>query len=103
MMVPVRSGVALALVAVAGVAAAGIASGSTRHSTSSRTVTVTKTKTIYSRSTTNAAPVAALVSLRLATFGSSITSPRGPYRARPSKITFSTSPVGGPKSRGLRR
>jgi hypothetical protein len=97
-MLPVRSGVALALVAVAGVSVAGIASGSARHSTSRRTLTVTKTKTktVYSRSATNAAPVAALVSLGLASFGSSITSPRGPYRARPSKITFSTSPVGGP-------
>ena len=98
MVVLVRSGVALSLafVAVAGVAGAGIASGSTRHSTSSRTVTVTKTNTVYSPSATNVAPVAGLVSLRLAAFGSSISSPRGPYRGRPSKITFSASPVGGP-------
>ena len=40
------------------------------------------------RSTTNAPGVAALVSRNLASFGGSIQSPRGPYRERPTKLTF---------------
>jgi hypothetical protein len=40
--------------------------------------------------------VPAVVSKNLAAFGGSITGPRGPYSARPSKIAFSTSLVGGP-------
>ena len=52
------------LAAIAGVAIAGVASGSTRQP--------------------------ALVSKNLALFGSSVTGPRGPYAARPTKITFST-------------
>jgi hypothetical protein len=55
------SGIALA--ALAGAAVAGAASGS-------------------------AGP--ALVSKNLAPIGSSVTGPRGPYQARPSKLTFST-------------
>ena len=58
------SGIALALV----VAVAGAALGSARQP--------------------------ALVSTNLAGFGSSVTGPRGPYASRPSKITFSTYPVG---------
>jgi hypothetical protein len=65
------SGMALALAAIAGVTVPGVASGSARQP-----------------------GVPAVVSKNLAAFGSSITGPRGPYPARPSKITFSTYPVG---------
>jgi hypothetical protein len=59
------SGMAIALVASAAVA--GAASGSARP---------------------------ALVSKNLAPIGTDVTKPRGPYQARPSKITFDTSKVG---------
>jgi len=90
MILPIRSGVALAVAAVAGLAVAGVASGSPRHSATTRTVTVTKTV----QATKTQPGVPALVSQRLAALGSSITSPRGPYLARPHKITFATSRVG---------
>jgi hypothetical protein len=57
----------MALVLVAGAAVAGAASGSARP---------------------------ALISKNLAPFGTDVTKPRGPYQARPSKITFDTSKVG---------
>lgn len=92
----IRSGVGLA-VAVAAVAGAtlaalpaGVATGSVRHDGTTRTVTVTKTVPLSATQ----AGVPVLVSQNLAAFGSSITSPRGPYRRRPSEITFSTCPVG---------
>ena len=59
----IRVAVAIAVAAVAGVTVAGVASGSAQHSSP------TKTKTVYVRSTTNAPPVAAVISLRLAAFG----------------------------------
>jgi hypothetical protein len=82
---------AAAVLAVTG-AVAGVASGSGGHSGATRTVTVTKTRTVYVLSTTNTPPVAARISRRLAAFGTGITSPRGPYLRRPAKITFSTGP-----------
>jgi hypothetical protein len=88
---PTKPGVALA---VAG-AIVGPATGAHhRHCPPPRTVKVTRTRTVYVRSTTKARPVAARVSQRLAAFGSNIRSRRGPYRARPREIIFATSGVG---------
>jgi hypothetical protein len=78
----IGAGAALAILG----ATVGVATGSQAHASRARTVTVTRT--VYVRSTTNAPGVPALVSERLAAFGSSVTSPRGPYRARPAKIAF---------------
>ncbi len=64
----------------------GIASGS--HADASAPHIVTVTKTVYVRSTTSAPGIAALISRKLAGFGSSVTSPRGPWAARPSKVAF---------------
>jgi hypothetical protein len=93
---PIKSGAALALTVVGVVA--GVASGAHHRCPPRRVVTITKTKIVYARltalSTTNAPPVAALVSQRLAALGTNITSPRGPYLARPTKITFSTGYLG---------
>ncbi len=96
---PIRFGVALGVAAIAGVAlagSAGVATGSVRRGPSTRTATrtVTVTKTVLATTTQPGVP--AFVSQNLAAFGGSVTSPAGPYRAHPSEITFSSSPVGGP-------
>ena len=77
----------------------GVATGS--HARASQTRTVTVTRTAYVRSTTKAAGVRALVSERLAALGTSVTSPRGPYRARPVKIAFDLGGYYGAGTKGL--
>jgi hypothetical protein len=58
-------------------------------------------KTVRGLSTTNAPGVPALVSVKLAALGLSVTSPRGPYRARPAKIMFDLGGYYGAATRGL--
>src|SRR5579862_8067269 len=94
MILPVRSGGALAVAALAGLAVASVSSGSTRQSAPRPTVPRTVNVTNIVRATKTQPGVPVLVSQRLAALGSSVTSPRGPYIARPKQITFSTSRVG---------
>ncbi len=53
------------------------------------------------RSITHARGGAPLVSEKLAALGSSVTSPRGPYRARPRKIAFDLGGYYGAGTKGL--
>ena len=85
-----------ATVAVFGVVVS-IAAGSRADASAAHTVTVTKT--VYVRSTTSAPGIAARISKRLAGFGGSVTSPRGPWAARPSKVAFDQG--GSEGTRGL--
>jgi hypothetical protein len=67
---------------------AGVASGGQVQTVRARTRSVTATRTGHVRSTRNEPAIAPLVSVRLAAIGSDVTSPRGAYRARPTKIVF---------------
>jgi hypothetical protein len=59
-----------------------------RAATAARHRSGTVIETDHVLSTTNAPGAAARVSRNLASFGGSIQSPRGPYRGRPTKLTF---------------
>jgi hypothetical protein len=83
--------------AVGGTAASGTAGGQ-RDRLPPRAATVAKT--VHTRSTANRSDPA-LVSVKLAAFGSTITSPRGPFRARPGKIAFDLGGYYGAGTKGL--
>lgn len=72
-------------------AISGVAAGSDRHAARTQAVAITKTTHVRSRTRTPRART--LVSVRLTGIGGQVTSPRGPFRVRPTKIAFD---VGGP-------
>jgi hypothetical protein len=80
----------LATVAVFMVAAfggiGGVAAGS--DGPVPRTHAVAVTKSARARPSTRTPDAMTLVSVTLAALGGNVTSPRGPYRARPTKISF---------------
>jgi hypothetical protein len=75
-----------------------IAVAASTHHHRRRPRTITVTKIVHVLSTTNAPGVSALVSQNLAPYGSSIQSPRGPYRPRPAKLTFDEGGIVGSTS-----
>ena len=98
-LLPISASLALAIAGtVAGRATAGQRHGSSAHTP---TVAVSAAKTLRIRSTRSAPNAAPLVSMNLAGFGSSVTSPRGPYRARPRKIAFDLGGYYGAGTKGL--
>lgn len=80
-------------------ACAAAAAGSDANTFRTRTVTVTRT--VHVRSTTSAPGVPARLSVRLAALGTSVSSPRGSYRARPAKIAFNLGGYYGAGTKGL--
>ncbi|HEX3615848.1 MAG TPA: hypothetical protein VHU61_04900 [Solirubrobacteraceae bacterium] len=91
-----------ALATVAGVTVmvlggtAGVAAGSYRH-VAHPSVAAVIPKAAQARSPRTKT----LVSVRLAALGSSVTSPRGPYRARPTKLAFDLGGYYGAETNGL--
>jgi hypothetical protein len=88
--------------AIAGTVA-GRATARQRDGSWARTspVAALATKRLHIKSTGSATNTASLVSMNLAAFGSSVTSPRGPYRARPRKIAFDLGGYYGAGTKGL--
>jgi hypothetical protein len=93
----------LATVAASTVAAfggtVGVAAGSNEHAAHTHGVAVAKTALARTRTRTPRSET--LVSTRLAGIGGNVTSPRGPYRARPTKISFDLGGYDGAGTKGL--
>jgi hypothetical protein len=93
------------LAMVAGVAVAalggtvGVADRSAGRAADPRSVSAIDTG--HARAIARRSRAATLVSVRLAALGGSVTSPRGPYRARPTKIAFDLGGYYGAGTKGL--
>jgi hypothetical protein len=91
--------ISLSLALVVAGTMAGSATAAQNHRLPPRTATVTKT--VHTRSTAKPSTAGARVSVKLAALGSTVTSPHGPYRARPVKIAFDLGGYYGAGTNGL--
>jgi hypothetical protein len=88
---------ALTLAAFGGIG--GLAVGSDAHAVHTSAVGVSKPA--HARSRTRTPRATTLVSVRLAALEGNVTSPRGPYRTRPTKIAFDLGGYYGAGTKGL--
>src|SRR5579875_2098094 len=94
---PLAAVASVTVAAFAGIV--GVAAGSDGHAAPTYAAAVPRTA--HARSRTQRTRAETRVSVRLAALGGSVTSPRGPYRARPAKLAFDLGGYYGAGTKGL--